>query len=278
MAKARARSKPAAPRRLPRRRHALPPAEVERDQRERLLAAVPGVVAKHGYEAMSVADIVKAAAVSRNAFHKSFSDKQDCFATAHEAGHERLFDVLATPCEAGATAEERVERALGAALGALAAEPDVARPLFVAAPSEGGVARALGAALGALAAEPDVARLLFVEAPSAGEEIALRYHEWLGRYGTLLRAAAPELPPQSIPAPEVEGVIVGGIASRIASEVLNGRAAQLPDLTAPFVEYVLAFYRLGEPGPKEGKLVSFEQGEEPASEAYEEAQRRQASA
>src|ERR1044072_1052357 len=192
MAKARARSKPAAPRRLPRGRHALTPDEVERDQRERLLAAVPGVVAKHGYEAMSVADIVKAAAVSRNAFYKSFSDKQDCFATAHEAGHERLFDVLATPCEAGATAEERVERALGAALGALAAEPDVARPLFVAAPSEGGVARALGAALGALAAEPDVARLLFVEAPSAGEEIALRYHEWLGRYGTPLRAAAPD--------------------------------------------------------------------------------------
>src|ERR1044072_757580 len=247
MAKARARSKPAAPRRLRRGRHALPPDEVERDQRERLLAAVPGVVAKHGYEAMSVAVIVRAASFSRNAFYKSFSDKQDCFATAHEAGHERLFDVLATPCEAGATAEERVERALGAALGALAAEPDVAR-------------------------------LLFVEAPSAGEEIALRYHEWLGRYGTLLRAAAPELPPQSIPAPEVEGVIVGGIASRIASEVLNGRAAQLPDLTAPFVEYVLAFYRLGEPGPKEGKLVSFEQGEEPASEAYEEAQRRQASA
>ena len=40
-----------------------------------------------------------------------------------------------------------------------------------------------------------MARLLFVEAPSAGEEIALRYHEWLRRYGTLLRSAAPDLPP-----------------------------------------------------------------------------------
>ena len=246
MAKARASSKSAAPRRLPRGRHALAPEEVLRDQRERLLAAVPRVVAERGYEAMSVADIVKAAAVSRNAFYKNFSDKQECFATAHDAGHERLFEVLVQPCEEGATIEERVERSLAAGLDALAAEPDVAR-------------------------------LLFVEAPSAGEEIALRYHEWLQRYGTLLRSAAPEMPPESIPAPEVEGVIVGGIASRVASEILNGRAAKLPDLTAPLVEYVLAFFRLSEPGPKEGKLVAFERDQR-AAETAAEAQRKRASA
>jgi AcrR family transcriptional regulator len=246
MAKARARTKSAAPRRLPRGRHALAPEDVLRDQRERLLAAVPGVVAERGYEAMSVADIVKAAAVSRNAFYKNFSDKQECFATAHDAGHERLFEALVQPCEEGATTERRVERSLAAGLDALAAEPDVAR-------------------------------LLFVEAPSAGEEIALRYHEWLGRYGTLLRSAAPEVPPESMPAPEVEGVIVGGIASRVASEVLNGRAAELPKLTAPLVEYVLAFFRLSEPGPKEGKLVSFER-EQDAGQGSVEAQRKRASA
>lgn len=246
MAKARDRSKSAAPRRLPRGRHALAPEDVLRDQRERLLAAVPGVVAEHGYEAMSVADIVKAAAVSRNAFYKNFSDKQECFANAHDLGHERLFEVLVQPCDAGATIEERVERSLTAGLDALASEPDVAR-------------------------------LLFVEAPSAGEEIALRYHEWLRRYGTLLRSAAPEMPPEAQPAPEVEGVIVGGIASRVASDVLNGRATKLRDLTAPLVEYVLAFYRLSEPGPKEGKLVPFEAEQRQAQEPVE-AQRKQASA
>jgi AcrR family transcriptional regulator len=246
MAKARARPKSAAPRRLPRGRHALAPDEVLRDQRERLVAAVPGVVAERGYEAMSVADIVKGAAVSRNAFYKNFRDKQDCFAAAHEIGHERLFEVLVQPCEDGATTEERVERSLAVCLDALASEPEVAR-------------------------------LLFVEAPSAGEEIALRYHEWLRRYGTLLRSAAPDLPPEAIPAPEVEGVIVGGIASRIASEVLHGKAKDLRGLTAPLVEYILAFYRLGQPGPKEGKLVAFEAEQQAASEPLE-AQRKQASA
>lgn len=246
MAKARAKPKAAAPRRLPRGRHALAPEDVLRDQRERLLDAVPGVVAERGYEAMSVADIVKAAAVSRNAFYKNFGDKQECFALAHDQGHERLFEVLMRPCEEGATIEERVERSLTAGMDALAADPDVAR-------------------------------LLFVEAPSAGAEIALRYHEWLGHYGTLLRSAAPDLPPQSVPAPEVEGVIVGGIASRVASEVLNGRAAKLRELTAPLVEYVLAFYRLGDTSPKEGRLVPFEPGRRTAQEPAE-SQRKRASA
>lgn len=245
MAKARGKPKPAVPRRLPRGRHALAPDEVLRDQRQRLIAAVPAVVAEHGYEAMSVADIVKAAAVSRNAFYKNFSDKQDCFAAAHDVGHERLFELLVQPCNEAATIEERVEGSLAAGLAALASEPEVAR-------------------------------LLFVEAPSAGEEIALRYHEWLRRYGTLLRAAAPDLPPQSIPAPEVEGVIVGGIASRIASEVLHGQAAKLPELTAPLVEYVLAFYRFGDTSPKEGKLVTFEREQQLVDEPAEA--RRQASA
>lgn len=246
MAKASARSKSATPRRLPRGRHALTPDEVLRDQRERLLAAVPAVAAERGYEAMSVADIVKAAAVSRNAFYKNFRDKQECVATAHEVGHERIFAVLSASCYEGSKLEERVGSSLEAAL-------DV------------------------LAAESDLARLLFVEAPSAGEEIALRYHEWLQRYGTLLRSAAPDLPSRSRPAPEVEGVIVGGIASRVASEVLQGRGEQLRDLTEPFVEYVLAFFRPSKSGSKEGKVLAFEPELEPAP-ALPETQRKQAGA
>lgn len=216
MARASASSRAAAPRRLPRGRHALAPEEVARDQRERLIAAVPGVVAEKGYAAMSVAEIVRAAAVSRNAFYKNFADKQECFAVAHDAGHERLFDVLTGPCEIGGTVEERVEGSLMAGLAALAGEPALAR-------------------------------MLFVEAPAAGEKIALRYHEWLGRYGKLLHAAASALPVESIPGPEVEPLIAGGIASRIGSEVLHGRAPGLPGLIEPMHKYVLAFYIAAEP-------------------------------
>jgi AcrR family transcriptional regulator len=210
MARASANSRAAAPRRLPRGRHALAPDDVLRDQRERLVAAVPGVVAERGYAGMSVADIVRAAAVSRNAFYKSFADKRECFAVAHDAGHERLFEILSGPCETGGTVEERVEGSLIAGLAALAGEPALAR-------------------------------MLFVEAPAAGEEIALRHHDWLARYGTLLRAVAPE-EAASNPGPEVETLIVGGIAGQIGSEVLHGRTTGLPGLIEPMREYVLAFY------------------------------------
>src|SRR3954452_16563188 len=108
MSKARTGSKKEEPRRLPRGRHALAPQEVRADQRRRLIAAVPQVVAEHGYEAMSVADIVRAAAVSRNAFYDNFADKQQCFAAAHEACQERLLALLEQPCDKGASVEERV--------------------------------------------------------------------------------------------------------------------------------------------------------------------------
>lgn len=243
MAKARTGSKKDEPRRLPRGRHALAPEEVLADQRQRLVEAVPRVVAKHGYEAMSVADLVKAAAVSRNAFYNNFADKQECFAAAHEACHERLLAILEQPCDKGASVEERVETALGAALNLLASEPAVAR-------------------------------LLFIEAPGAGEEISLRYHEWLRRYGTLLRGAIPQASAKSSLA-EIDQVIVGGIASRIASEVLQGRAAQLRVLTPHFVDYVLAFYGSGQPDPQAANVVTFES--EPPPE-YTEARRKQAGA
>jgi AcrR family transcriptional regulator len=169
MTKARGRKEEDGPRRLPRGRHALAPEQVREDQRRRLVEAVPGEVAAHGFEAMSVADIVKAAAVSRNAFYDNFGDKRECFAAAHEACHERLLELLGEPCRRGSSVEERVETSLGSALDMLAAEPDVVR-------------------------------LLFVEAPGAGEEIALRHHEWLRRYGTLLRTVVPQAATKSIPA------------------------------------------------------------------------------
>lgn len=244
MSKAPAKTTEDGPRRLPRGRHALAPEEVQADQRRRLVAAVPRVVAEHGYEAMSVADIVKAAGVSRNAFYNNFADKQECFAAAHEACQERLLAILERPCDRGTSVEERVETALGAALAMLAAEPEVGR-------------------------------LLLVEAPAAGEQIALRHHEWLRRYGSLLRSTVPQAAEKSSLAVEIDQVIVGGIATRVASELLQGRASQLRLLTPHLVDYVLGFYgaRTGDPRADDAIAIEPDIAPRPAQE-----QRRQAGA
>ena len=62
-----------------------PREEAERNQRERLFAATVATVAEKGYEATTVADLVKLSGVSRSAFYRHFEDKQECFLTAAEA-------------------------------------------------------------------------------------------------------------------------------------------------------------------------------------------------
>ena len=56
-----------------------------RSQRERLLAGVVRVTATKGYQASSVADILKEAGVGRETFYKHFKDKEDCFVAANDA-------------------------------------------------------------------------------------------------------------------------------------------------------------------------------------------------
>src|SRR3954447_24667002 len=61
-----------------------PRQEAERNQRDRLFAAMVATVDEKGYEATTVADLVKLSGVSRSAFYKHFDDKQACFLAAVE--------------------------------------------------------------------------------------------------------------------------------------------------------------------------------------------------
>jgi AcrR family transcriptional regulator len=67
---------------LPRGRSSLAPLEVGAAHRDRLTHAVIGVVARRGYAATTVADIVAAARVSRAAFYAQFGSKEECFLDA----------------------------------------------------------------------------------------------------------------------------------------------------------------------------------------------------
>ena len=69
----------AASSRYPRGHHGLTPEEVRSSQRERLLRAMLSSVAKRGYAATTVPQVVADARVSRNAFYALFHDKEDCF-------------------------------------------------------------------------------------------------------------------------------------------------------------------------------------------------------
>jgi AcrR family transcriptional regulator len=86
--------------RLPRGRHKLSAETVRSSQRERLLRAMLESVARDGYEATTVPQVVAAARVSRNAFYEFFADKADCFvAVCDQAAGELLGDLVSLVSE-----------------------------------------------------------------------------------------------------------------------------------------------------------------------------------
>lgn len=118
--------------RLPRGNHGLTREEVVSSQRGRILRRLAETMAEKGYVRTTVADVLRAARVSRETFYEQFSSKEDCFMQAHERGVEMLIAGITHAlgeAEAGSGPDPtaRVERALGAYLGALAAEPAFAR-------------------------------------------------------------------------------------------------------------------------------------------------------
>src|ERR1700728_2109195 len=76
---------------LPRGRSRLPAPTVQASQRERLLRAAVAAIADKGYPAVTVADIVRRAKVSRAAFYLHFRSREDCFLAATRRGGQLLF-------------------------------------------------------------------------------------------------------------------------------------------------------------------------------------------
>lgn len=201
---------------LPRGPYAISHEVVAADQRRRLLEAVVPVVAKCGFEDATVDRIVKIAAVKRNAFYEQFDDKRACVAAAYEIAQERLLGAITFQCYAGSGSAARLSRSLDAALGLLAAEPDLAT-------------------------------LVLVEAPAAGEDLARRHHEWLDRYGRMLRFAVLDEDRRAIPSPGVEPAIVGGAVAQIKRLVLAGEEKRIPELGPELTSFMLSFYGAASP-------------------------------
>jgi AcrR family transcriptional regulator len=125
---------------LPRGRSRLPLPAVRASQRERLLRSVIAAVSECGYLAVTVADIVRRARVSRAAFYAHFADKEDCFLAATGHGRDLMISQVmsatrALPAEA--CDEEVLRVACRAYLAFLAAEPAFARVFYIHMPTAG---------------------------------------------------------------------------------------------------------------------------------------------
>jgi AcrR family transcriptional regulator len=196
---------------LPRGRSGLPAPEVRASQRERLLRAVIAAVAESGYSAVTVAEIVRRARVSRVAFYAHFAGKEDCFLTATAEGRQLMISRVV------AAARERT-----------------------AGPGDEAILRAACRAyLRFLADEPAFARVFFVDMPAAGPQAVARLAAAARRFADLNRTwherARERHPDWPVVPAEVYLGLAGATHELVRTLVSEGRTGDLPDLEEPLV-------------------------------------------
>ena len=133
-----AASRIAAPLPSGRGRHEYSREFVAVSQRERLIDGIARAVSEKGYKAATVADVIKAAGVSRKTFYEHFSNFEDCYLAAYDA----LVPVLVEMVDGGFNSvddpwPERIRRGLRGLLEFVAHEPDFARAGLVEVLSAG---------------------------------------------------------------------------------------------------------------------------------------------
>lgn len=103
---------------------AAAPAE---EVRARVMAGMVAAVEEKGYAATTVADIARAARISRRTLYEHFADKEACFLAAYAMMSDSLITEVVTAARAAPVGMPRVHAATGAYFTALGEQPEVAR-------------------------------------------------------------------------------------------------------------------------------------------------------
>lgn len=180
-------------------------AAVAASQRGRMLYAVTRAVVEKGYAAVTVADVVSRAGVSRRTFYEQFDNKESCFLAAYEAGTQAV---------------------IGDIRGAIADEPpDDWREM---------VRRALTMYANALAAEPDFARVFTIDVLGAGPKAVERrrqvYDLFVEQWRALAMAASRRDSAIGVVPDLTLRALVGGIAELVQHHILTEGAETLGEL------------------------------------------------
>lgn len=177
------------------------------EHRRRLLQAMASMAATKGLAAVTIADVVREAGVSKRTFYEHFESKDDCFLTLYRAVSMNALKTLRDSVSADRPWQQQLEQALQAYLRHMAASPELLRTLFIEIHHLGAAGeRARRDVMDALAA-------LMVE--------------------TLRRG-----PAESVIDEGLALAAVGGINELILQAIEQGRVAELPAMTPVASEVV----------------------------------------
>ena len=183
--------------------------EAERNQRERLFAAMVATVAEKGYEATTVADLVQLSGVSRSAFYRHYDDKQSCFLAAVEAMVEPTLKRLG----ADESAPAGVERARAA----------------------------FETLIRTIVSQPAAAKMCIVEIYAAGPEGAALVDRTMDQATALTAALLEQVPEREGMPVELVRALVGGIQKTLHKRLYRGQEEELTDLAPQLWEWLFSY-------------------------------------
>lgn len=103
------------------------PSEQYLEHHQRLLDGMADAVRAHGLRGSTVAEVVKAARVSRRTFYQHFDDLIDCYLELMNRLGDEILAEAREAATSGGTVEERIDRAVGGYLAKLDEDPALSR-------------------------------------------------------------------------------------------------------------------------------------------------------
>jgi len=183
--------------------------ETERNQRERLFAALVATVGEKGYEATTVADLVQLSGVSRSAFYRHYDDKQACFVAAVEA--------MVEPTLARLGADE-------------SAPPGIER-----------ARQAFTTLIETIVAQPAASKMCMVEVYAAGPEGAALVDRMMESATDLAAGLLEQVPERAGMPRELVRSIVGGIQKAIHKRLYRGQEQELLGLIPQLWDWIFCY-------------------------------------
>lgn len=185
---------------LPRGTNAIRPEDAQAVQRARLFYAMTRCVARKGYAATSVADVLAIARVSRRTFYQLFGDKEQCYLALFQKAHDTLVQEVLGVQHEGMTWVERLRCSHRAYLDFFVKNPGLSQTLLVEVVAAGPKALAM--------------RDRFYE----------RFTRFQHNLYEMRREEKADLPALPV---EVFAILISGIESLIAQWTRSGRAKDL---------------------------------------------------
>lgn len=184
--------------------------EVARHQKDRLEGAIVEAVARHGFATTTVRELVTLAGVSKSTFYDHFQSKEECFLITFDSIVARM--------------AEEVAEAYGV--------PGAERERLVAA---------LSCFMEIVVERPEAASLAIVDSLTLGAAgIAHRERAW-GAFEQMARQYFVNTSPQKVASDLTVRAIIAGVTGVVYQYLRNGKAAELPDLVEPLIDWALGY-------------------------------------